>query len=719
MANTQQPSGKQSDLSSILKTIWAPIVSLAGTVTLVVQFIELWRGDQNTVTLIIAIMGALLILAGLIWVGFGRITFEVPDFVSPGKNKLKSDWRYSKGIRQLAFAGIIAYFITGGVSGYLLVRHRQELEAKTIILIAKFDGPEENYGLTDELLEQLDDALTGYEDVQVVRLGEVVTVEKGSKYARKIGERYLADIVIWGWYRPTENPNVTIHVENLVPKQIEIIDASEQLKPASSSRELESFVLQQSIGEQMSSMVLIISGYAYYVAEDYQEALSRFERALALQAPSNELINLADIWFYTGEIHYSRNQLQQAIADYTEALTIDPEYIWAFSSRGYAYANLGLDEMAIADYTKTIELNPQCACIYYYNRGVAYGHLKEYEKAIADYTMAIKLDPTDDWSYNNRGNIYDRLERYNEAIADYTKAIELSPNDELYYQNRGETYTDLGKYDNALNDFNKAIELAPENAHGFNARAIGYEEMKEYEHALADYNKAIQLDPEYPSAYYNRALLYEILERYEDALADYTKAIGLNSKSALYYNSRGDLYYNHFDKYNEAMEDINKAINLDPKFVGAYHSRGRIYEITGDYEQALADYGEIIKLDPKYKFAYLGQGNIYYLLRQYDNAISEYTTVIGLDEKYAVAFYSRANSYFGLGQYEKSIIDYTTAIKIDPKYTNAYYYRASSYYMSGQYDNAIADYIQVIALDPGYAAAYCYRGFSCAAWPKG
>ena len=396
MANTQQPSGGQSGLSDILKTILVPSAGLVGAVTLVVQFINLWRGDQNTVTLIIAIFGGVLILIGLIWVGFGRRTFEVPDFISPGQTKLKSDWRYIKGIRLMAFVGLAIYFIAGGVGVYLLVRHRQELQAKTIILVARFDGPEESYGLTDELLEQLNAALADYEDIQIVRLGEVVTVEKGSEYARKAGKRYLADIVIWGWYRPTDNPNVTLHVENLSPKEIELIDTSEQLKPSSTSRELESFVLQQRIGEEMSAMVLIISGYAYYVAENYQGALSRFERALTLQTSSNELVNLADVWYYTGEVHYNLNQFQQAVTDYSHVLEIDPTYGQAYGGRGTAYSYLGQEEKAIEDYTMALELKSGCPCVYYYNRGVSYSNLRQYENAIADYTMAIKLDPTDD-----------------------------------------------------------------------------------------------------------------------------------------------------------------------------------------------------------------------------------------------------------------------------------------------------------------------------------
>ncbi len=48
---------------------------------------------------------------------------------------------------------------------------------------------------------------------------------------------------------------------------------------------------------------------------------------------------------------------------------------------------------ALADYTKAIQLDPQYANAYN-NRGLAHYHSKAYDKAIADFTRAIQLKPT-------------------------------------------------------------------------------------------------------------------------------------------------------------------------------------------------------------------------------------------------------------------------------------------------------------------------------------
>ena len=53
--------------------------------------------------------------------------------------------------------------------------------------------------------------------------------------------------------------------------------------------------------------------------------------------------------------------------------------------RGISYAKKGDYDKAIADYTEAIRLDPKDAAAYY-NRGTSYAHKGDYDKAIADYT---------------------------------------------------------------------------------------------------------------------------------------------------------------------------------------------------------------------------------------------------------------------------------------------------------------------------------------------
>ena len=91
---------------------------------------------------------------------------------------------------------------------------------------------------------------------------------------------------------------------------------------------------------------------------------------------------------------------------------------------GVAKAESGNLKGAIADWTKAIELYPQYAFAYY-NRGKAKRHLDDYEGAISDYSKAISLDPNFSRAYTNRGVILDVVGDVKGACKDWKKAVDL------------------------------------------------------------------------------------------------------------------------------------------------------------------------------------------------------------------------------------------------------------------------------------------------------
>lgn len=171
-------------------------------------------------------------------------------------------------------------------------------------------------------------------------------------------------------------------------------------------------------------------------------------------------------------------------------------------------------ENAIAEYSKAIELNPG-AIKSYYNRGLDYKECGDihfdrekykaatdaYNKAKDDFSQVIdqQLNNSNmlaDALYN-RGMLYYQDRKNDQAIADFSKAIELPPDNpeislELYLQ-RGDTYTKMGKTDLAIADFSTAIKLAPDNPEAYYLRAQAYEDKGENALALADYEKVLEL----------------------------------------------------------------------------------------------------------------------------------------------------------------------------------------------------------------------------------
>jgi tetratricopeptide (TPR) repeat protein len=127
-------------------------------------------------------------------------------------------------------------------------------------------------------------------------------------------------------------------------------------------------------------------------------------------------------------------------------------------NNGLAYLNKQMYDEAIAEFTKAIEINPHFTEAYY-NRGLVHAHKGNFDQAIADYTKAIENNSNDADIYYNRGFTYSKRGNLDEAIADYTKAIELSPNQTDVYYNRALLYVAQKKYDKAWDDVHKAQSL--------------------------------------------------------------------------------------------------------------------------------------------------------------------------------------------------------------------------------------------------------------------
>ncbi len=263
-------------LLELLKKLWLPFAGFIGAVSLTYSFYKMWLGDQEAVTYITAGAGLLILILALLWVGFRNRTITRPAVWPIGGTRTETYPLFKPSYRKAAQVGLsvitllaIFGFVILGQHLHSQKKYRTEQEQKLIILIAAFEGPEEVYGLRNEIIEKLNANFSGEKNIEIIPVDEIITVTQGSVYARQLGEHRLADIVIWGWYRPTENPNITIHIENLTLEKMLPIRKSEILQPAATLAELESFSFQQQAGQETSALISFLAGFINYNIEDY------------------------------------------------------------------------------------------------------------------------------------------------------------------------------------------------------------------------------------------------------------------------------------------------------------------------------------------------------------------------------------------------------------------------------------------------------------------
>ena len=371
-----------------------------------------------------------------------------------------------------------------------------------LILVADFeDNSTKDYDAADAIEESLRQAMAAY-DIPNVKLVRLDRTFKRAEFeaVKSLGESYKATLFIWGHYDDAGMyPRFTV----LKKEKLEISpeQPTERWDNLAAPPANFSQYVNHDLPVQMTYLTQFTLGQIFHLNKDYPQALSLFEGAVesaSSLANENELPpqNLAAVHLYTGYIHLTENDLDQAFADYTEAIRLDPANADAFNNRGVVHANRGELREAMADYTQAIEIDPVHTQAYY-NRALAHSRLLEFGEAIADFSQAIELGRTEAQVYLDRGNAYYDASNFKAARDDFTQAITLDQTNEYAYRNRGLTYHSLGEFEKAIADFKQAIALNPDFAAAYNSFCWTSTLLKKSTTAVIDAcDQAVRLAPE-------------------------------------------------------------------------------------------------------------------------------------------------------------------------------------------------------------------------------
>jgi tetratricopeptide (TPR) repeat protein len=311
-----------------------------------------------------------------------------------------------------------------------------------------------------------------------------------------------------------------------------------------------------------------------------QAVLTDIGKAMVLHNRANALMALG--------------QRDAALADLSEALTLNPRDEIALASRATLYLDMNQPDLARADLEKLKLINPTNGTAFY-NVGITEQTLGDFDKAVDDYRTAVRLLPSFAPAHAALGVVL-KAKDPNAALAEFSRALELDAQSTAL-NSRASLYLSLGQFEAAIRDFDALITRDSADGLAYLNRGVAKERQGNLQGALEDYGRSIDVAPT-ASAHFDRANLYVQLDRPEQALADFNAALALDPKNIKALLGRADMNYGA-RRLTESLADYTRVVDVQPKNAEVFFKRGSVYFDMGDFAAAYRDYSVSLALDPK------------------------------------------------------------------------------------------------------------------------
>lgn len=351
--------------------------------------------------------------------------------------------------------------------------------------------------------------------------------------------------------------------------------------------------------------------------------------------------------FERGVAALQKDDINQAIAEFSEAVQLAPRFAPAFAHRGRCFRLKGDLQTAREDLNKAVQLGPPDPRTFLWRADVNLADGKPFD-AVRDCTFVLQSDPDSIAALEIRGDAFFVQAGFPGAIEDYTAIISKDPKNETVLRKRAYTYLVHGNrlaltngqvavtaWGKAVLDCNETLRLNPNNALALETRCRAQFNLGETDKAILDCDAAIQLNPSW-IVYQVRGLAWQRKGDRTKAITDFTQAIQLNPEDNVSLRERG-IAYAYQKVFSQAFDDLTAAIDIHKAAFSA--------------------------VDP---VAHYWRGRLYNISKKHDAAIADLNLAIRADRNFAKAYYERSRAYYAMNNARLGKVDYDKAFKLDP-----------------------------------------------------
>jgi tetratricopeptide (TPR) repeat protein/SAM-dependent methyltransferase len=396
-------------------------------------------------------------------------------------------------------------------------------------------------------------------------------------------------------------------------------------------------------------------GACYRALGRIDEAIAEFREAMRLQpALIGARYNLAMALEAAG-------RPDEALREYDEVLRLNSGYVEALNNRGGLLLSLGRTEEAIQSYRRAVECRPRAAKLHY-NLANALSHAARYDAAADEYREAIRLDPMSAEAHNNLATVLDALGQRGEALAAIGKALALRPD-------YAEARLNLATIEQSIRERKAAaaagIDDAPAPANvpvastpkQWCARATQLQAAGNHAEANELFRRALEADANCTAAYFGLGFGLSSQEQHDEAAAYYEQGLLIDDTNAAAWNNLGSIYL-ALENYEEAIACYESALQIDAANAKAHFNLGNVYKDLGQPSDASACYRRALYIEPGLAEAHINLGVVLQQLQRLDDALAAHDRAVALRPDGSEAHFHRAGTLLMKGDFARGWDEY-------------------------------------------------------------
>ncbi len=299
-------------------------------------------------------------------------------------------------------------------------------------------------------------------------------------------------------------------------------------------------------------------GYLAHIMNNYQEALTFYDKALKKNPKNSHLL------FLHGLLMEEMGDYDQALTDYKKAMQEDSTYV-RYDKLGDIFREMHKYDKALRYYALYRNFMPEDISVFV-SIGECYKNMDR-EDDIYGLIGALQSFPESANRSYQEGRLYEQLENYTMAERNYLHSVLLRSGVTPALRSLAQLYIKMGNFLEAEVWTRKYYEAAPQNPYNMDLMGVYYMESRDFVSAEYWFQKITQTVPWYYYAQNNLGVIYLNTGRFSQAYDIFKSVSEAHPEQAMFRRNLAQAAVRR-KKLNEAQkiyQDLltNQPYNLD------------------------------------------------------------------------------------------------------------------------------------------------------------